>query len=175
MTSIFHGHNQVLCSTKMKLVHNLGDMDGVLQLELNEHVDISDGYLTLRNILKGLKVKGDPVILSVEKTNTLGTYRFLYKETMEKYMVDFPRNLDSHIKYIGDWEESDRHYRYNKLERATSDDVMRNAENSGFWKNYTATIDSCTTAPLPGADANLNKPPQRGPRMFISYSAVVQK
>jgi hypothetical protein len=94
---------------------------------------------------------------------------------MERYMVDLLSNLDSHIKYIGHWEESNGHYRYNILEQVTPDDVMRNAENSGFWKKYAATIDSSTTSPLPGAYANLNKPPQRRPIMFISYSAVVQK
>jgi hypothetical protein len=40
MTKIFHGQNHFLHSTKMKLVHNLGDMDEVLYLELSEHVDI---------------------------------------------------------------------------------------------------------------------------------------
>jgi hypothetical protein len=40
MTKIFHRQNHFLSSTKMKLVHNLGDMDEVLYLELNEHVDI---------------------------------------------------------------------------------------------------------------------------------------
>jgi hypothetical protein len=104
MTKIFHGQNQFLCSTKMKLVHNVGDMDDVLDLELNEHIDISDEYLTLQNILRRFKVKGKPVIISVEKTNTLGTYRFLYEKTMDKYMVDLLSNMDSHIKYLGDWE-----------------------------------------------------------------------
>jgi hypothetical protein len=147
----------------MKMVHNLGDMGEVLNLELNEHVDISGEYLTLRNILRSFNVKGNPVILPVEKTNTLGTYRFLYEETMEKYMVDLLRNLDSHIKDIGDWEEIDGHYIYNILEQVTLDYAMRKAENSGFWKKYAATIDSCIMAPLPGADANLNKKPQRRP------------
>jgi hypothetical protein len=76
MTKSSHRHNQFLRSTKMKLVHNLGDMDEVLNLDLNEHLDISDEYLTLSNILRSFKVKGSPVILSVEKTNTLGTCRF---------------------------------------------------------------------------------------------------
>jgi hypothetical protein len=81
----------------MKVLHDLGDMEEVLDLELNEHVDISDEYLTLHNILCSLKVNVIPVILSVEKTHTLKTYCFLYEETMEKYMVDLLSNLDSHI------------------------------------------------------------------------------
>jgi hypothetical protein len=80
MTKIFHGQNQFLRSTKMKLVHNLVDMDEVLDLELNEHIDISEEYLALRNILRSFKVKGSPVILSVENTYTLGTYRFYMRK-----------------------------------------------------------------------------------------------
>jgi hypothetical protein len=52
---------------------------------------------------------------------------------------------------------------------------MRNAENLGFWKKYAATIDSSTISPVPGADDNLNKPPQRQSRMIVSYSVVVKK
>jgi hypothetical protein len=80
ITKIFHGQNHFLCSTKMKLVHNLGDMDEVIAIELNENVDISDEYLTLCNILRSFKVKGTPVILSVKKTNTPGTYRFFMRK-----------------------------------------------------------------------------------------------
>jgi hypothetical protein len=94
---------------------------------------------------------------------------------MEKYIVDLMSNMDSTIEDIGDWEESNGHYIYNILEQVTPNDGMRNADNSGFWKKYAATIDSGTTTPLPGAYANPNNPPQRRPRMFISYSAVVQK
>jgi hypothetical protein len=55
-------------------------MDEVLDLELSEHVDISDEYLTICDILRSFKVKNTPIIRSVEKTNTHGTYRFLYDE-----------------------------------------------------------------------------------------------
>jgi hypothetical protein len=159
----------------MKLVHNLGDMDEVLDLELNEHVDISDEYLTLRKNSRSFKVKETLVILSVENTNTPGTYRFLYDETMKKYMADLLSNLDSHIKYIGEWDNSDGNYRYNILEQVTPSDAMRNTENSGFWKIYAATIDSSTTYSLPGKCVALNKPPQQQSRMPIIYSAVLQK
>jgi hypothetical protein len=39
MTNIFHKQNQFLRTTKMKLVHNLGEMDGGLDIDLNDHVD----------------------------------------------------------------------------------------------------------------------------------------
>jgi hypothetical protein len=132
MTKIFHGRNHFLRSTQMKLVHNLGDMDEVLDLELSEHVDLSDEYLTLRYILRSFKFKNTPVIRSVEKTNTLGTYRLLYDESMGKYIADLLNNLDSHITDIGEWDDCDGHYRYNTMEQVTTDDAMRHTENSGF-------------------------------------------
>jgi hypothetical protein len=79
-TKIFHGQNQFLRTTKMKLVYNLGGMDEVLDLELKEHIDISDEYLTLHNILRRFKNKGKPVILSVKKNNTPGNYRFYIRK-----------------------------------------------------------------------------------------------
>jgi hypothetical protein len=167
--------SQLVRANKIKLVHNLGDMDEVLDLELNEHIDISDEYLTIRNILRSFKVKGNPLIMLVEKNNTLGTYRFLYEKTMEKYMVDLMSNIDAHIKDTEDWEESDGHYIYNIIKQVTPYDAMRSTENSGFWKKYAATIDSGTTPPALGADVDLSKPLQRRPRTFVSYSAVVQK
>jgi hypothetical protein len=94
---------------------------------------------------------------------------------MEKYMVDLLSNLYAHIKDIGDWEEIDWHFRYNIIQQVTPDDPMRKNENSGFWKKYSALIDSGTTVPVPGADVDPNKPPQRRPRTFIIYSAMVQK
>jgi hypothetical protein len=63
MAKVLHGKNKFLRYTRMKLVHNLGDMDEVLDLEFNEHVAISDEYLILCNIIRCFKVKGSPVIL----------------------------------------------------------------------------------------------------------------
>jgi hypothetical protein len=72
----------------------------------------------------------------VEKPNTIGTYRFLYHENMEKYMVYFLNNIDEHIKDTGDsWDACDNHYRFNSGEKVTPDDVMRDAGNSSFWKS----------------------------------------
>jgi hypothetical protein len=51
MRNLFLRHNQFLRNTKMQLVHNLNDMDEILSLDLNDHVDLDPEYLTLRNIL----------------------------------------------------------------------------------------------------------------------------
>jgi hypothetical protein len=132
MTNIFHKQNQFLRTTKMKLVHNLVEMDKVLDIDINDHIDIPHKYRTLRNILRIFRVNNNQVILMVEKTNTIGTYRFLYHENMEKYMVDLLSNIDDHIKDTGDWSACDKHYRFNSGEKVTPDDVMRSAGNSSF-------------------------------------------
>jgi hypothetical protein len=66
MRNLFLCQNQFLRNTKMQLVHNLNDMDEILSLDLNEHVDLDPEYLILTNILRRFKVRGDPVIQSIE-------------------------------------------------------------------------------------------------------------
>jgi hypothetical protein len=51
----------------MKLVHNLGEMDEVLDKDLNDHVDTPHEYRTLHKILRSFWVKNNQVILLVEK------------------------------------------------------------------------------------------------------------
>jgi hypothetical protein len=84
----------------MKLVHNLGEMDEGLDIDLNDYVGIPHEYRTLGNILRSFQVKNNQVILIVEKTNTISTYRFLYNENMETYMADLLSNIDEHIKAL---------------------------------------------------------------------------
>jgi hypothetical protein len=173
MTNIFHKQNQFLRKTKMKLVHNLGEMDEGLDIDLNDHVDIPHENITLHNILRSFQVKNNQVILMVDKTNTIGTYRFLYNENMEKYMVDLLSNIDDHTKDSGDWSACDNHYRFNSGEKVTPDDVMRSEGNSSFWKSY---ADGISAGPiLTETRVYLTKPPPRRPITIASYAAGVQR
>jgi hypothetical protein len=70
----------------MQLVHNLNDMDEILSLDLNEHVDLDPEYLTLRNTLQSFKVRGNPAIQTIEQTAESGTYKLIYHAAMEKNM-----------------------------------------------------------------------------------------
>jgi hypothetical protein len=58
----------------MKLVHNLGELDEVLDIDLNDRVDIPNEYRMLRNILRSFTVNNNQVIIMVKKTNMIGTY-----------------------------------------------------------------------------------------------------
>jgi hypothetical protein len=57
MRNLFLRHKQSLQNTKIQLVHNLNDMDEILSLDLNEHVDLNPEYLTLQ----GARQPSDPV------------------------------------------------------------------------------------------------------------------
>jgi hypothetical protein len=140
MTLIFHSQNQFLTTTRMKIVHNLGDMGELLDIELDEHVDIAHEYRTLRKIIWSFRVKDKQVIISVEKTNPVITYHFLYRDIIEKYIVDLLGNISENITDVWDWNVCDSHYRYNTMEKITANDIMRKTDNSSFWKYYAAGI-----------------------------------
>jgi hypothetical protein len=93
----------------MQLVHNLNDMDEILSLDLHEHVDLDQEYLTLRNILRSFKVRGNPVIQYIERTAESGTCKQLYHTAMEKHVKDLMEGIDEHIRQVGDWETCDTH------------------------------------------------------------------
>jgi hypothetical protein len=103
MRNLFLRQNQFLLNTKMQLVHNLNDMDEILSLDLNEHVDLDPEYLTLINILRRFKVRGNPVTQSIERTAESGTYKLLYHAAMEKHVKDLMEGINEHLRQVGDW------------------------------------------------------------------------
>jgi hypothetical protein len=176
MRNIFLRHNQFLLNTKMQLVHNLNDMDEILSLDLNKHVDLDPEYLTLRNILRSLKVRVNPVIQSIERTAETGTYKLLYRAAMEKYVKDLMEGIDEQIQQVGDWETCDTHYRYHINEKVTPHSQLTRAnENPDFWSRYAVKL-SGSAAPAVKTDKTMNAPPPCSIRnVQVSYSAITQK
>jgi hypothetical protein len=97
MRNLFLRQNQFLRNTKMQLFNNLNDMDEILSVDLNEHVDLDLEYLTLRNIIRSFKVRGNPVIQSIERAAESGTYKLLYHTAMEKHVNGLMEGIDEHI------------------------------------------------------------------------------
>jgi hypothetical protein len=176
MRNLFLRQNHFLRNTRMQLVHNLNDMDEIISLDLNEHVDIDPEYLTLRNILRSFKVRGNPVFQSIERTAETGTYKFLYHAAMEKYVKDLMSGLDEHIRQVGDWATCDTHYRYHVHEKVTPHSQLTRAnENQDFWSSYAVKL-SGSAAPTMETDKTMNAPPPRSIRnVQVSYSAIAQK
>jgi hypothetical protein len=65
----------------MKLVHNLGEMDTVLDIELNEYVDTPRMYRTLHNILCRFRVKENHIVLMVKKQTRLARIAYYIMRT----------------------------------------------------------------------------------------------
>jgi hypothetical protein len=176
MRNLFLRQNQFLRNTKMQLLHNHNDMDEILSLDLNEHVDLDPEYLTLRNILRSFKVRGNPVIQSIERMAESGTYKLLYHVAMEKHVKDLMEGIDKHIRQIGDWETCDTHYRYHVNEKVTPHSQLTRAnENPDLWSSYAIKL-SGSAVPAVETDKTMNAPPPRSIRnVQVSYSAIAQK
>jgi hypothetical protein len=56
--------------------------------------------------------EGKKMIKAIEKTNTGGTYRFLFHEKNTESIDNMRNNLDAALDEIGAWGECDVHYRY---------------------------------------------------------------
>jgi hypothetical protein len=176
MWNLFLQHNQFLRNTKMKLVHNLNDMDDNLSLDLHEHVDLDQEYLTLRNILRSFKVRGNPVIQSIEQTAESGTYKLLYHAAIEKHVKDLTEGIDEHILQVGDWETCDTHYRYHVNQKVTPHSQLARAnENPDFWSSYAIKLSGSAVIAVE-TDKTMNAPPPRSiPNVQVSFSAITQK
>jgi hypothetical protein len=159
MRHLFLRQNQFLQNTKMQPVHNLNDMDEILSLDLNEHVDLDPEYLTLRSILWSFKVWGNPVIQYIERTAESGTYKLLHHTAMEKHVKDLMEGIDEHIRQIGNWETCDTHYRYQVNEKVTPySQLTRRNENPAFWSSYAIKLSGSA---VPEVETDKTKvPPQ---------------
>jgi hypothetical protein len=56
--------------------------------------------------------EGKQLIDAIDKTNTGGTYRFLFHEKKTESIDNILNNLDATLDDIGAWGECDVHYRY---------------------------------------------------------------
>jgi hypothetical protein len=160
----------------MQLVHNLNDVDEILSLDLSEHVDLDPEYLTLRNILRSFKMRGNPVIQSIERMAESVTYKLLYHAAMEKHVKDLMEGIDEHIRQVGDWETCNTHYRYHVNEKVTPhSQLTRVNENPDFWSSYAIKL-SRSAVPAVETYKTMNALPPRSIRnVQVSYIAITQK
>jgi hypothetical protein len=81
MTKIIQQHNNFLRSTKQRIVQDLNDIDCPIDIVTGSAEDMDAATVTLRDIF--YQYKGDnegQLFNAIEKTNTGGTYRFLFHE-----------------------------------------------------------------------------------------------
>jgi hypothetical protein len=81
MTNVIQQQNKFLAETKQRIVHNLNDVDEIIEIALGEDVYMDPAGIMLRDIFFNYHAKnGNRLIDAIEKTSTGGTYRFLFQQ-----------------------------------------------------------------------------------------------
>jgi hypothetical protein len=113
MTNVIQQQNTFLAVTKQRIVHNLNDVDEIIEIALGEDVDMDPAGITLRDIFFNYHDKnGNRLIDAIEKTSTGGTYRFLFQQSKTEEVDKMLEHIDDTLTSIGDWDECHTHFRY---------------------------------------------------------------
>jgi hypothetical protein len=136
MTNVIQQQNKFMAETKQRIVHNLNDVDEIIEITLGEDIDMDPAGITLRDILFNYHDKnGNRLIDAIEKTSTGGKYRFLFQQNKTKH-------IDETLTSIGDWEECHTHFRYlPSIPISVVGRIPRTTQPS-FWANHLSQFSS---------------------------------
>jgi hypothetical protein len=113
MTNIIQQQNNFLRSTKQRIIKNLNDIDFPIDIISGSGEEIDAATISLRDVFYKYKdSEGKQLIKAIEKTNTGGTYIFLFHEKNTESIDNMLNNLDATLDEIGAWGECDVHCRY---------------------------------------------------------------
>jgi hypothetical protein len=113
MASVIQQQNKFLAETKQRIVHNLNNVDEIIEISLMEYVDMDPAGITLRDIFFNYHDKNvNRLIDAIEKTSTGGTYRFLFQQNKTEEVDKMLEHIDETLTSIGGWEECHTHLRY---------------------------------------------------------------
>jgi hypothetical protein len=88
MTNVIQQHNKFLAETKQRIVHNLNDVDEIIEIALGEDVDMDPAGITLSYIFFNYHDKnGNRLIDAIEKTSTGGTYAFSFNTIKQNKLI----------------------------------------------------------------------------------------
>jgi hypothetical protein len=137
MTNVIQQQNKFLSETKKRIVHNLSDVDGIIEIFLGEDVDMDPAGISLRYILYNHQDKeGNRLIDAIEKTSTGGTYRFLFQQSKAEEVDTMLEHIDETLNSIGDWEECHTHFRYLPSMSISVVGRVPRSTHPAFWANH---------------------------------------
>jgi hypothetical protein len=105
MTAIVSKQNYFLKKSKQRIIHNLKDIDEIMEISLSDDVDMDmeTSGLTLREVLYNHKdEKVTKLFDSIKKTNNGGTCCVLFDEAKTVEVDEVLDNLDGSIASLGD-------------------------------------------------------------------------
>jgi hypothetical protein len=143
MTNVIQQQNKFLAKTKQRIVHNLNDVDDIIEIALGEDVDMDLAGITLRDIFFNYHDKnGNRFIYAIEKTSTGGTYRFLFQQNKTEKVDKMLEHIDESLTSIGDWKECHTHFRYLPSIPIIVVGRMPRTTQPAFWANHLSQFNS---------------------------------
>jgi hypothetical protein len=123
--------------TKQRIVHNLNNVDEIIEIALGEDVDMDPAGITLRDIFFNYHDKnGNRLIDAIEKTSTGGTYRFLFQQSKTEEVDKMLEHIDDTLTSIGDWDECHTHFRYLPSIPISVVGHIPRTTHPAFWANH---------------------------------------
>jgi hypothetical protein len=181
MMAIISKQNRFLKKSKQRIIHNLNDIDEIVEIILADDVDMNMEALgvTIREVLYNHKEsKGAQLFESIEKTNTGGTHRVLFDETKTVEVDALLDNLDGSLASLGNWTNCHTHYRYHTNEEihivgnAPRPSATRNT--SAFWTSHLTEFQIQGIPVEIDTSAMLHTPKaKRAPWVKASYSDIL--
>jgi hypothetical protein len=143
MTNIIQQQNNLLRLTKQRIVQNLYDIDFSIYIISGSGEEIDAATISLRGVFYQYKdSEGKQLTEAIEKTNTGGTYRFLFHEKKTESIDNMLNNLDATLDEIGAWGECDIHYRYMKAYPISVVGRVAKSTPTAFWTNHLSAFKS---------------------------------
>jgi hypothetical protein len=144
MTNIIQQQNNFLRLTKQRIVQNLNHIDCPTIDIVSGSVEALDAAtISLRDVFYQYKDgEGNRFIDAIEKTNTGGTYRFLFHEKNIELIDNMLNNLDATLDEICAWGECNVHYRYMTAYPIGEVGEVSKSTPTDFWTNNLSAFKS---------------------------------
>jgi hypothetical protein len=181
MTGIILKQNRFLKNSKQFIIHNLNNIDEIVESSLADGVDMDmdASGVTIREVLYNHKdEKGANIFESIEKTNSGGIYRVLFDEANTVDVDAVLDNLDEYLVSLGDWKNCHTHNRYHTNEEIhIVGSVPRPSETcntSAFWTSHLEEFQiQCIPVEIDTSVMLHHPKAKRAPWVKASYSEIL--
>jgi hypothetical protein len=112
MAAIISKQNRFLKNSKQRIIHNLNDIDEIVEISLADDVDMDmeASGVAIREVLYNHQdSKGAQLLELIEKTNNGGTYRVIFDKAKTVEVDTVLDNLDGSLASLGDWTNFHTH------------------------------------------------------------------